>query len=145
VGIRTGEVMQNLRAHYDVDTPIGERETQRVSTHGEGHRSPAGARQLEYRIQAHRREVYPFFGCEALRVGWYVAESGPDVEEGGAAWKLTDGVVELVDRRAQSTEQRVGSRYIGKRPRHHSRIDIRQIENLDAAAPRRCQNCRHQA
>jgi len=46
--VRTGEVVQNLRAHDDVDAPVGKGQAERVSARSEAHRTLAGSRELEH-------------------------------------------------------------------------------------------------
>jgi hypothetical protein len=139
----TREVMQNLRAHCDVDAAVGEREAQRVTANGNAHRLPAGPRELENRIETDGGQLDAPPAGQLSGATGDVAEPGSYIEDRSRGRQVADYSLELVDGRAQSTEKRVGARHVGEGARHQPAIGVRQIENLDAAPPPRCQNRGH--
>src|ERR1700704_2675200 len=128
----SSEVMQNLRAHHDVDAVVGKRQVARVGTNREIHRTPAGLRELGGGIESDCRELYAVAARLLSRSARNVAESGAYIEQRGVAWHLLQRVLQFVERGADSAEPRVRARHIGERSRDEFGIDVRRVENLVA-------------
>src|SRR2546423_12099478 len=116
--------MEDLRAHDDVDAAVGEGQSQRIAAHGKAHGQPAGARELERRVQADGRQVHAALLSEYSGATGDVAEARSDIEKHGAAWQVAHRLLQCVEDRAQSTEQSVGAHDIRKRARLQVRIYV---------------------
>jgi hypothetical protein len=75
------EVMEKLRAHYDVDAVIRKRKPQSIATNGEGQHRAAGSGELERRIESHRRELHSHLPGNFPRSTGDVAKPCSDIEQ----------------------------------------------------------------
>ena len=102
--IESGEVMQHLRAHDDVDTIVREGQTSCVGMNRKSHRGTAGYRQAPCGIEADGRQLDALFPGDRSGAAGNVAQPSTDIEQRRFRRQFPECFFDLGDGRADSAE-----------------------------------------
>src|SRR5207248_5526423 len=102
--IRAREVMQDLRAHHDIDAAVGEWKAESIPANRVTHRVPARNCELACRVETYCPEVQATLFGNRPRTAWDVAQARSNVEQRRVASQRAESILDLVDRRADPAE-----------------------------------------
>src|SRR6185437_4400611 len=131
------EMVQQLGADDDVHGAVGKGKGERVGTHASVDRRPRRREQRARFVRYDGEQLETELARHRSGAPWNVSEPGADVEQDQprlpVARRTPKRVAQRSAHRVQSAEPAIRARDVDDRPLTHHRIDVRIIEELNAA------------